>query len=246
MAKLGLASNFQDEIENIEPIWEIFKDVVDLWTVVDSGSTDGTQDKLRELVGDRLNLIESDMIKVNGYGYARTKLIELSKDMDWVLIWDGDERMSPANVVKLKMLTTLELPYDVIWLPRCHFQSWDMTKVEYGSMDKLGADWREAIRINPDWQARLIRRTMLEGKSKIHFKRRVHEQIQGIQRGFNDPANPTIFHFGWMKTDERKKQIVELCNKLWDAEQAGEVLDESYEEASKREGWGNYGLNKLI
>lgn len=87
--QLGLASNFQDEVDNIEPIWNLFKGVVDLWTVVDSGSTDGTQDKLKSQVGDKLNLIEDPMIKVHGYGYSRTKLIELSTSMDWVLIIDG-------------------------------------------------------------------------------------------------------------------------------------------------------------
>ena len=63
--KLGLTSNFQDEVGNVEAIWDIFKDVVDQWLVVDSGSTDGTQDKLREVVGDKLILIDSDMIKVS-------------------------------------------------------------------------------------------------------------------------------------------------------------------------------------
>ena len=105
--KLGLVSNFQDEINNIESIWGLFKDVVDMWTVIDSGSTDGTQQKLKEFVGSKLKLIESDLIKTNGYGYSRTKLIELSDNMDWVLIIDGDERMLPEDIEKLKKLISL-------------------------------------------------------------------------------------------------------------------------------------------
>lgn len=237
MSKLRLASNFQDEIANVEAIWNIFKDVVDGWTVVDSGSTDGTQQKLKELAGDKLTLIESDEIKVNGYGYARTKLIERSEDADWVLIFDGDERMSPENVTKLKVIVDSNPDYDMIWLPRCHFQDWEMEKVEYGSMDRIGSDWREAIKINPDWQPRLIRRTMIDGKSKVQYLKRVHERPQGIQTQLHNLDNPTIFHFGWMKSPERLKMVSSLCDKLWQKDQQGEPLQMSYEQACKENNW---------
>lgn len=238
MSKLMLASNFQDEIGNVEVIWNIFKDVVDGWVVVDSGSTDGTQQKLKDLVGEKLTLIESDMIKQNGYGYARTKLIEYSVDADWVLIFDGDERMSPESVTKLKALMDGPSPdYDMVWLPRCHFQDWEMTKVEYGSMERTGPSWREAIQINPDWQPRLIRRTMIDGKSKIQFMKRVHERPQGIQSALNSLESPVIFHFGWMKSPERLKMVSSLCDKLWQMDQQGEPLQMSYEQACKENKW---------
>ena len=232
MPKLGLASNFQDEVSNVELIWEIFKDIVDKWTVVDSGSTDGTQDKLREIVGDRLNLIESDMIKTNGYGYSRTKLVEYSSGMDWVQIIDGDERMLQEDVIKLKVLIDSNPDYDLIWLPRCHYQDWAMTKVEYGSMNNIGSDWREAIRINPDWQPRLIRRTIIDGKSKVQFYRRVHEWVKA-EKQHRDIENPVIRHFGWMKSPERKQEVVNLCNKLWQMDKDNKEIFDTYEEENK-------------
>jgi glycosyltransferase involved in cell wall biosynthesis len=121
-AKLALASNLQNEIDNIWPIWNLFQNICDMWTVVDSGSTDGTQEKLKEVVGTKLSLISSDMIKTIGYGFSRTKLIEFSEGMDWILIIDGDERMSLPDVVKLKAMIDEDTEHDLIWLPRCHFQ----------------------------------------------------------------------------------------------------------------------------
>ena len=226
--RLGLASNMQDEVGNIEAIWEIFKDVVDQWVVVDSGSTDGTQDKLKEVVGDKLILIESDMIKTNGYGYSRTKLIELSEGMDFVLIFDGDERMLPEDVTKLVALVNTNPNYDMIWLPRCHYQNWEMTQVEYGSMDKVGSDWKKAIIINPDWQPRLIKRTIIDGKSKVHYARRVHELVRGVDAQLKDLNNPVVRHFGWMKTDEKKKAVATLCNELWQADKDNKEIFDTY------------------
>lgn len=213
--RLCLASNFYNEIDNIEPIWNLYKDVVDKWLVVDSGSTDGTQVRLKSLVGDKLQLIEDDMIRTKGYGYARSKLIELNTEADWVLIVDGDERMLPEDILKLKKIVNSDPPFDLIYLPRCHYQKWDMSVVEYGSMTHTGNDSNAALRINPDWQPRLIKRTMINGVCKVRFIRPTHEipDPNGI-RMLRDINSPVIRHFGWMKTPERIKMIADLCVEL--------------------------------
>jgi glycosyltransferase involved in cell wall biosynthesis len=228
MDRLWLASNMQDEITNLPAIWDIFKDIVDGWLVVDSGSTDGTQQWLRDNVGDRLKLVESNMIQVNGYGFSRTKLVELS-DADWVLIFDGDERMLPDDVEKIHPLINKYNKYDMIWLPRCHYQDWEMTKVEYGNMNTIGSDWKEALAINPDYQPRLIHRQMINGKNKVQFFRRVHERIEGVQNDFSSRTNPVIRHFGWLKTDERKKMVADLCETLWKMDVEKQEYVDTYE-----------------
>lgn len=212
MIKLGLASNFQDEADNIEPIWKIFRGIVDGWVVVDSGSTDGTQERLKKIVGNKLTLIEDNMIQHEGYGYSRTKLMEFSEGMDWVLIIDGDERMFPEDTAKLRKV--IQGDYDIIFLPRCHYQNWEATIVEYGSMTKVGPDWREALNIKPDWQPRLVRRTIIDGKSKVRWRRRVHEVAYGHTSALQDLNVPVIRHFGWMKSKERLDLIVKLCQSL--------------------------------
>lgn len=229
MIKLALASNFENEWENIRQIWDLFKDTCFMWTVVDSGSKDRTIPYLKEMVGDKLNLIRSDEIKTKGYGYARTRLIELSEGADWVLILDGDERMLVSDILKiLPLIANIPNNYQVIALPRCHYKDWDMKQVEYGSMDKVGTNWLRAISINPDWQHRLIRRIMIDGKSKISFIRRVHETIVGVseENVYRYLSNPVIRHFGWTKTDERKREIAQLCENLW---QSDREFAETYE-----------------
>ena len=225
--RLCLASNLQDEVENIQPIWDCLKDHVDSWLVVDSGSTDGTQDKLRAVVDpSRLTLIEDPMIKIYGYGYARTQLIELSQNADWVLIIDGDERMFPEEAARLRQIITTYNHYDMICLPRCHYQKWDMSEVEYGNMDTLGSDWKKAISINHDWQPRLVRRNMVNNKNQLVFTNLVHEQVISSTskplKILNDLTVPVIRHFGWMKTPSfhgrnnvRMKFISDLCDSLW-------------------------------
>lgn len=238
--RLGLASNFQDEVDNVEPIWNTFKDVVDKWVVVDSGSTDGTKEKLKEVVGDKLVLIESDMIKTNGYGYSRTKLIEFSEGMDWVLVFDGDERMLKEDVDKLHATVEANQGHDMVWLPRCHYQDWGMSKVEYGNMDTTGPDWRHALKVNPDWQPRLIKRTMNDGKSKVHYIRRVHELIKGIGTELRDLNSPVIRHFGFLKTEEKKQKVAALCNQLWQADKDNKEIFDTYVLENKR----GYASNK--
>jgi len=103
-----------------------------------------------------------------------------------------------------------------------------MTQVEYGSMDKIGPDWKEAIRINPDWQPRLIKRTMLNNKSKVNYIRRVHENVKGITKELRDINNPVIRHFGWLKSNERKKMIVDLCNSLWQMDNDNKEIFDTY------------------
>ena len=103
-----------------------------------------------------------------------------------------------------------------------------MNHVEYGSMDRTGSDWREAITINPDWQPRLIKRTMIDGKSKVHYERRVHELVRGVGRELRNPESPVIRHFGFLKSDERKKMVATLCDSLWQMDLAKKEHVDTY------------------
>ena len=218
--KLGLASDLQDEFQNIEGLWNIFKDVVDQWLVVDSGSTDNTPWKLQHIVGDKLVLIHNDMVKTKGYSYARTKLIELSEGMDWVLIIDGDERMLLEEALKVRKLIDTDPPYDLIWIPRVSNWCWDRQMANYGGVNfGIGPNRRQALEHEPDWQPRLIRRTMIKDRSFVQFYRPVHELIQGLGgipiRELRSLDNPVLDSFGRLKNPERKKMINDLCKDIW-------------------------------
>jgi len=219
--KLGLASNFLNEVNNIEDIWNLFGNYVHQWLVIDSGSNDGTIEKLHEVAKDKLVLINDNMIKEYGYAYSRTKLIELSNNMDWVLIIDGDERMCPFDVKKLKNYVDTNPNYDIIWMPRIDYLDEKKRLIKYGSgsHDSEPGPYKfEAIHFCPDWQCRLIKRTIKNGKSKIQFRRAVHEvpiypdfvEIKEVR----NLDSPIIEHFKMTKPLKRRIDLSNLCNHL--------------------------------
>lgn len=216
--RFGLASNFEDEYQNVEGLWKIFGPVVDSWLVVDSGSHDNTPDKLREIVGDKLNLVESSMLKEYGFAHSRTQLVELSKGMDWVFIIDGDERMCPDDAKKMRHMIEQDPPYDIIWLPRFVSHDREQRFIEFGGPEgTIGNSKFVAVRHFPDWQPRLIRRTMIGGQSKVRFKRAVHEVpvYEDVEiREHRDFDNPLIESYGRLKTLERRQKIGRLCRDL--------------------------------
>lgn len=190
MSSIALCMNTLDERSNLRAVFNCVSKIVDEIIVVDTGSTDGTQELARKL-GARVYQIDG----VPGYGEMRTLTVHLART-DWALILDGDERMDLQDVCKLPELAKSD--NDLIWLPRQHYRSWDRSMCE-----------NPDIRQYADWQARFVR-----VKPSIYWVRKVHEQIRGVSKDYRDYANPVIRHFGWLKTDARKQMIVDMCNRL--------------------------------
>ena len=206
MGIITIASNYFNEIESAEAMWRSVEPIANHWLVGDTGSMDGTQELCRSLGAI---VVDDDIIKREGYGPARTQLIELApEDTDWVLIIDGDERIIEEDYDKFLGLS--ESSYDVICLPRQHYRAWDMSICE-----------NPDITFHADWQWRFVRRIMerqSDGsrKSKIKFQKAVHEHITGFQRPLQSFDNPRIRHFGWLKSRERLKEIADLCQVLYE------------------------------
>jgi glycosyltransferase involved in cell wall biosynthesis len=69
---------------------------IDHWVIIDTGSTDDTQDIIKHEMLSYDNIIGSFYIREwKNYGYNRTEAIELAKQSgcDWILILDADERL---------------------------------------------------------------------------------------------------------------------------------------------------------
>lgn len=214
---ISLCCNFFDETTNVRAVFNCVADIVDEIVVVDTGSTDGTQELCRKL-GARVYQING----VPGYGQMRTLTLHLART-DWALILDGDERMDKQDVYKLKTLSQTKMDHDLIMLPRQHYRAWDRSICE-----------NPDIKVYADWQPRFIR-----VKTSIYWVRRVHEQIRGVGKVLQDLNNPVIRHFGWLKTPERLQMIVDMCNRLYEedkkegiahplAEKAGAITGEAY------------------
>lgn len=87
--RIGLVMVVKDEAEIIGRCISSVKPLISTWTICDTGSTDGTQDVIMELLGD----VEGQLVSepwVN-YGYNRTKALEYARGTaDYLLMLDAD------------------------------------------------------------------------------------------------------------------------------------------------------------
>lgn len=194
MSTISLAMNTKDEAENLRAVFNCFESVVSEIVVVDCNSTDGTRELAKKLGARVYNIGECP-----GYGDMRSITLHLCWS-DWAIIIDGDERMDAQDVAKIPGLAARfkDSKIDSILMPRQHYRAWDRSIVE-----------NPDIAAYADWQCRFIR-----VHKKIHWVRKVHEQIRGIREEHKSLDNPVIRHFGFLKTPERLKSIVDLCNRL--------------------------------
>lgn len=232
MSTITLCCEFKNEVENVVPVFETFADIVEEIIVLDTGSTDGTQELCRSLGAKVFQVYIPDpylMPKYEkgtmGYGEMRTLHVNLVKT-DWGFIFDGDERMDKDHVIRLKQLADekKEEGYDVIAIPRQHYRAWDMSVCENPDI-KQYADWQyRFVRCAPDYN--------------IYWVRKVHEQIKGVRKVYKAFDNPVIRHFGYLKTDERIKFVAEVCDRLH------KIDDSFYKEEPYKEKTKDYWTTK--
>lgn len=235
MSTISLCCNFKDEEKNAQAVYDCVKDVIDEFIVVDSGSTDKTVELCRDL-GARIYPIEHPLF-VGGYGGMRALTAHLSR-CDWVVFLDGDERMLPADVQKLKALSESE--YDFIWLPRQHYQAFDMSIVETRNgilKDATPEQQAKNVQEHPDFQPRFFR-----SHPNIRFERFVHERPIGFKNQLVNIGSPLIRHFGFLKTEARLQAIVEMCQELHYVDQE---FQKTYEEENKS-GYVAYGRKAVL
>ncbi|MEU3283040.1 glycosyltransferase [Streptomyces antibioticus] len=94
----------KDEAPVIRRCLESVRPLIDTWVILDTGSTDGTQDIVREVYGDLPGkLHESDW---KGYDRSRTEAIDLARDKaDYLLFMDADDMMETEPGFRMPPLT---------------------------------------------------------------------------------------------------------------------------------------------
>ena len=197
MSSISLIMNTRNEEENLRRVFNCMESVVQDIIVVDCESTDNTRELARKLGAKVYNIGQCP-----GFGDMRTISVHLART-DWAIILDGDESMDEVDVQKIPEL--IKLDYDLIALPRQHYQAWDRSICENPDLS-----------VYSDWQARMVR-----VKPSIYWVKKVHEEIRGIATGreLRELSNPVIRHFGYLKTQERLDEIVALCNRLYEEDQ---------------------------
>ncbi|MET8801868.1 glycosyltransferase [Streptomyces sp. NPDC004546] len=94
----------KNEAHVIRRCLESVRSLIDTWVVVDTGSTDGTQDVIREVYRDLPGKLYERPWK--GFADSRTEAIELARDRaDYLLFMDADDVMDVPPGARLPELT---------------------------------------------------------------------------------------------------------------------------------------------
>jgi glycosyltransferase involved in cell wall biosynthesis len=227
MRKVVIASNFLNEVDQVEAWVENFRPIADGgMLVVDGGSTDGTIELLEKL---GVKVIVSNIIQKEGYGPARNNLRFLATnhfDAEWVAYFDADERINPSEYHRFRFIKDyLIAEYDVIAFPRIDWYDLEKTKA--------AKDWH----VDPDWQARM---TLL--KSPLNYIRRLHEQLEGFNKMYANLRTPAINHFHRTVPQDKRDYVGKVCAHLHSIDEMGKTYPEHHKEAYYRDLLAKEGL----
>ncbi|WP_329570795.1 glycosyltransferase [Streptomyces sp. NBC_01361] len=94
----------KDEAPVIRRCLESVRPLIDTWVIVDTGSTDGTQDVIRDVFSDLPGELHERPWK--GFDGSRTEAIELARaTADYLLFMDADDMMEVAPGFRMPELT---------------------------------------------------------------------------------------------------------------------------------------------
>jgi glycosyltransferase involved in cell wall biosynthesis len=184
----------KNEARIIERCLNSVKDVIDTWCIVDTGSTDGTQSLIKEILKDIPGkLIERPWVN---FGHNRTEAYQYAKEMgDWALFIDADMIVKDLGFDKNQLEDTIE-SYTLI-------QKNNLIAYKNIRLINLGLDWKCVGVTHEYWQSNAIngvRKNLNtleimdigDGGSKSNkFTRDISLLIRGIQ----DEPNNTRYKF---------------------------------------------------
>ncbi|MFD9368633.1 glycosyltransferase [Streptomyces sp. NPDC060020] len=103
-AKVCLNMIVKNEAHVIRRCLESVRPLIDTWVIVDTGSTDGTQDLIRELLGDLPGVLHERPWR--GFDGSRSEAIELARSSaDYLLFIDADDVMQVRPGFRMPDLT---------------------------------------------------------------------------------------------------------------------------------------------
>ncbi|GAA2649529.1 MULTISPECIES: glycosyltransferase [Streptomyces] len=103
-AKICLNMIVKDEAPVIRRCLESVRPLIDRWVILDTGSTDGTQDLVREVLGDLPGALHESPFR--GFDASRSEAIDLARaDADYLLFIDADDLMEVEPGFRMPELT---------------------------------------------------------------------------------------------------------------------------------------------
>ncbi|MFI8101570.1 glycosyltransferase [Streptomyces sp. NPDC086023] len=104
MSTVCLNMIVKNEAPTIRKCLESVRPLIDTWVIVDTGSTDGTQDVIREYFADLPGQLHERPWR--GFDGSRTEAIELARDRaDYLLFMDADDEMRIEPGFRMPELT---------------------------------------------------------------------------------------------------------------------------------------------
>ena len=181
----------KDESAFIEDCLRSLDPVVDEVIVVDTGSTDGTQDLVRKF--KKAKLIE--IVWEEDFAKARNVSLDHASG-EWILIIDADERLHPDDVDRLKKLV-----------------KWGTAQAYYIDIVNFPDD--------PDNTVVSKRLGLFRRRPDIRFESRIHEQVDwsvARARLRVEYSDVRLLHYGYnpevrlaKNKSERNRKLIQLC-----------------------------------
>jgi tetratricopeptide (TPR) repeat protein len=101
---LGLAMIVKNEVHVLERCLTSVRPYLDHWTIVDTGSTDGTQELARRVLADVPGEVHERPWK--NFGHNRTESLQLAAPhSDYIMVIDADDELQPQPGFRLPRLT---------------------------------------------------------------------------------------------------------------------------------------------
>ena len=228
MKKLVVCSNVRNEIVRAERWYNCFSQIADGgMVIVDTFSTDGTAEFFKE---KGVIVVQSNIIRDEGYGVARNNLRDLARryfpSSHWAAFFDADEDIDEKEFHTLRWIKDYLIPeYDVVAFPRIDWFDYEKTKAN------------NDYRIAPDWQARMTRLD-----SPLKYIRKLHEQVTQYRAIYTNLVTPKLNHYH-RAVEEKRDDIGKLCSKLhMEDTEYGSTYPENPKEKHYRELYLKEGL----
>lgn len=152
---IGISMVVKNEMANVSRCLPSIRAFVDELVVVDTGSTDGTPEYLRDHLGAKVTVAAPPLEDPHAITEARN--LSLARNpCDWILVLDADEQMAPEAIQKIQDLTQDERDaYFLVWRNSRDGASFDDYKFALFRRD-LGLQYEGMVHCNPTQSARRL------------------------------------------------------------------------------------------
>lgn len=207
----------KNEKDNLQGCFDSVCDQIGTWTICDTGSTDGTQDFIKEYFaskGIKGNLIEEPWVN---FGANRTSAFRHARGTaEYLLVIDASDRLS-GTIPNLGDFTSyhLEMKYGSITFPRCQIFKGDLEWKYVGVLHEYPCLVDGETRHGYIKEAHFIVRT--SGKERNGFSNRYAGDAEVLTKALVDEPNNSRYQFylaqSYRDSGQHKRAVTEYLKR---------------------------------